>query len=79
MEVSKTQEYLNSIRNEMTHLWGAAFIVGGGALSLLLIHERVIDWIFGFIGLIVTFVLVRAYGLRRSEMLNLINKIKGDK
>ena len=28
-------EKLNSIRNEMTHLWTSFFIVGGGSFTLL--------------------------------------------
>ncbi len=27
-------EKLNCIRNEMTHLWGSAFLIGGGAVCL---------------------------------------------
>jgi len=28
-------EKLNSIRNEMSHLWGGAFVTGGGTFTLL--------------------------------------------
>lgn len=29
-------EKLNSIRNEMTHLWGSIFVTAGGTIALIL-------------------------------------------
>ena len=36
MDELYNQELLSSIRNEMTHLWGSIFVVGGGSIVLLM-------------------------------------------
>ena len=33
------KERLNSIRNEMTHIWGTVFVIGGGSIALLMEHS----------------------------------------
>lgn len=69
------QEKLNSIRNEMTHLWGSIFIVGGGSLALLLNNSGIKDYIIGIIGIFLTMIFINAYFVRRYEVVKIVNNL----
>ena len=69
------QEKLNSIRNEMTHLWGSIFIVGGGSMALLLNNSGVKDYIIGMLGIFLTIIFINAYFVRRYEVVKIINNL----
>lgn len=69
------QEKLNSIRNEMTHLWGSIFIVGGGSMALLLNNSGIKDYIIGMLGIFLTIIFINAYFVRRYEVVKIINNL----
>ena len=69
------QEKLNSIRNEMTHLWGSIFIVGRGSMALLLNNSGVKDYIIGMLGIFLTIIFINAYFVRRYEVVKIINNL----
>lgn len=61
-KISKIEK-LNSLRNEMTHIWGSAFILGGGSMALLLNEYNPIKYFFGITGFIFTIIIFNAYFL----------------
>lgn len=40
MDTSYLREKANCLRNEMNHIWGAIFIMGGGAIGFSIIAEK---------------------------------------
>ena len=72
-------EKLNSIRNEMTHIWGSAFILGGGSMSLLFNGEyNLVKYFFGILGFILTLLVFNAYFTRRIEMQKMLKHLEDD-
>lgn len=69
-------EKLNSIRNEMTHLWGSIFIVGGGAVAFLINGTHYYDYYIGTIGLLLALVFAYAYFVRRNEVVRIIKDME---
>lgn len=69
-------EKLNSIRNEMTHLWGSVFILGGGSIALFLDTFSLKNWLLGFIGIILAILLFNTYFLRRVELQKMIKNME---
>lgn len=77
-EEKRINEKLNCIRNEMTHLWGSVFIIGGGSFSLILNGSTSKEFLAGAIGTIIAVIFAYAYFIRREETLRIVNNI-GDK
>ncbi|MCX4275419.1 MAG: hypothetical protein OSJ27_06520 [Candidatus Gastranaerophilales bacterium] len=73
-EEKQLSEKLNCIRNEMTHLWGSVFIIGGGSVSLFLHGTSLKDSLAAIIGAILTIILAYAYFIRREETLRIVKK-----
>ena len=48
MEECYLKEKINSLRNEMNHVWGATFIIGGGTFGLSIIENKTV-WIITLI------------------------------
>ena len=70
------QELLSSIRNEMTHLWGAIFVVGGGSIVLLMNGHTSIEFFFAIIGIILTIMFVNAYFVRRNQVVQIVKSLE---
>ncbi len=77
-EEKQLSEKLNCIRNEMTHLWGSVFIIGGGSFSLILNGSTFKEFLAGAIGTIIAMIFAYAYFIRREETLRIVNNT-GDK
>ena len=69
-------EKLNSIRNEMTHLWGAIFFVGGGSIALLLNSSSVLGYILAIVGALLSIILAQAYFVRRNEVVKIVKNLE---
>lgn len=69
-------EKLNSIRNEMTHLWGSIFIVGGGAIVFLMSGTHSYDYYMGALGLLVALLFAYAYFVRRNKVVRIIKDME---
>lgn len=69
-------EKLNSIRNEMSHLWGAVFVTGGGAITLFTTGYRNEKVVFIILGLIFALIFLNAYIVRRDEVKDILDRIK---
>ncbi len=52
MEKDGLNGRLSCVKNEMTHLWGTSFLMGGGAFSLMLTNHSFIGYFWGTIGII---------------------------
>lgn len=76
MEIDSLKEQLGCIKNEMTHLWGSAFLLAGGAFSLMFYNRSFEGYLWGGIGVIIALILGHAYVIRRVETLRIVNKIK---
>ena len=69
-------EKLNSIRNEMTHLWGSVFILAGGSIALLLDDFSFKKLLLGLLGMILAILLFNTYFIRRIELQKMIKKME---
>ncbi len=74
-EEKQLSEKLNCIRNEMTHLWGSVFIIGGGSVSLIINSASFKEYFIGIVGIVISLVFAYAYFIRREETLRIVNKI----
>ncbi len=72
-------EKLNSIRNEMTHLWTSFFVVGGGAVALFINNKSWICYCLGTLGLLFAILFFNAYFQRRVELLKLLKDLEENK
>lgn len=70
-------EKLNSIRNEMSHIWGGIFVIGGGTFTLGLTtsykDEKII---LVLLGIFMTILFINAYMIRRDEIKDILKEIK---
>lgn len=69
-------EKLNSIRNEMTHIWGSIFIVGGGSIALLLNSSNLFGYMLAIVGSLLTIILSQAYFIRRNEVVKIVKGLE---
>lgn len=76
---SKKVEKLNSIRNEMTHLWGSVFILGGGSIAFVMNKPSISTYIIGFVGIIIAILFFNAYFVRRVEMFKMLESLEDEK
>lgn len=76
MDEKYLTEKLNSIRNEMSHLWGTVFVTLGGAFTLVSTPFSVVRLVLAFISFCVTGIFINAYFLRRDELLNILHGLK---
>jgi len=71
------KEKIGTLKNEMTHVWNAAFIIGGGSVALFL---KGFGWtlIPAIIGLAFASIFFNAYLIKRDELVDTINEMKED-
>ncbi len=72
----KQIEKLNCIRNEMTHLWGSVFIIGGSSISFMIASNSFKARFIGIIGIVAALMLVYAYFIRREETIKIVDNLK---
>lgn len=78
-DFQQKSEKLTCIRNEMTHLWGSVFILGGGSISLMLQYPSFKRYLLAAAGIITALILTYAYFIRREETIKIVNEFKGNK
>ena len=78
MNKQQITENINSIRNEMTHIWGAFFIICGGSISLILFEPSILKYLIGLIGLVLSYIFITTYMKRRMELQCLINSLEDE-
>ena len=80
MDKDYLTEKLNSLRNEMSHIWGGVFVIGGGAITILLTSSRsTLQVIFCIIGFLLAALFVNAYLAKRVNLVNTLNELKDGK
>ena len=80
MEESYIKEKANSLRNEMNHIWGAIFVIGGGSVGFSIIENKtVLIYFFLILGIFWTVVFINAYFIKRTELLKTVNELRKDK
>lgn len=79
MEKDFLKEQLNCLGNEMTHLWGTTFLLGGGAISIIFNSRSLKGYILGIIGVVFAVILAHTYLIRRNETLRIVNMLKEKK
>ena len=77
IEINK--EKLGIVKNQMSHLWNGAFVVGGGGIALLLNDFNTVNIMLGSIGIIVAFIMLNTYFIKHNELLLILNGIEEDK
>lgn len=80
MDKNYLMEKLSALRNEMSHLWGGIFVVGGGSSTLVLIaNKSLAQIIFCIIGFLLMLIFFNAYLIKRVAIEDILNKLKEDK
>ena len=69
-------EKLNSIRNEMTHLWGSVFVTAGGSIDLFLNSSSLVNYVLGVAGIIISIIMANAYFIRRNEVVKILKSLE---
>lgn len=68
---------LNMIAKEMDHLWNGMFIVGGGAIAIIISSDlNVFKIILAAIGAIIAILFFNAYFIKRIEINKALTKSK---
>ncbi len=71
------QEKLNSIRNEMTHLWGTTCATFGGSIILLLTSQaNMLCYMTAITGLLISIIMGNAYFVRRNETIKILKNLE---
>ena len=77
MDTSYLREKANCLRNEMNHIWGAIFIMGGGAIGFSIIAEKTLLIYFYIIAVFFwTIIFFNAYFTKRTELTKILDKLK---
>jgi intracellular septation protein A len=74
--MKKNIEIISALKNEMTHIWGAATVVLGGAVTILLNELNTVKITLGVFGLLFFFALLNAYMIRRNEVTKIIDNME---
>lgn len=77
MNENYLKEKANSLRNEMSHLWTAMFITGGGAIGFTIFEDKNALIIFYItVGIVLAIMCYNAYIIRRNQLLNIIKYLR---
>ncbi|GBF23250.1 hypothetical protein tpqmel_0654 [Candidatus Gastranaerophilus sp. (ex Termes propinquus)] len=75
MDKKYETELINSLKNEMNHLWVTATVTMGGSLVFMCGEYSPGLKILGGVGFIVSLLLLNAYLARRTAITNTLNKL----
>lgn len=76
MGINYLSEKLDSIRNEMTHIWGGIFVVGGGTITIGLMGMNAIKIALFIFGIVLTLLLLNAYIIRKTEISDILRQLR---
>lgn len=72
-------EKLSALRNEMSHLWGGIFVLGGGVSTIVLTANKgILQIFFCVVGILLVLVFANAYLAKRIAIESILNKLKED-
>lgn len=69
-------EKIGAIKNEMSHIWGAAFVLGGGTVTLITTGVDVLKSAFVISGVVLTVLFINAYFIRRQELKRFLKELE---
>lgn len=69
-------EKIGAIKNEMSHIWGAIFVIGGGTITLATTELNLLKWVFILVGIFFTIIFVNAYAIRKQELMNYLKELE---
>lgn len=69
-------EKIGAIKNEMSHIWGGIFVIGGGSITLMFGEVNPLKMFFIVVGIFLTTLFINAYAIRRQELMNYLKKIE---
>ena len=77
MEENYLKEKANCLRNEMNHIWGAIFIMGGGALGFSIVEEKsTLIYFYIIAGFFWALIFFNSYFVKRTELTKILEKLK---
>lgn len=69
-------EKIGAIKNELSHIWGGIFILGGGSITLMISAVNALRLFFIVAGIFLTMLFINAYAIRRQELMNYLKKLE---
>ncbi|MFA7659117.1 MAG: hypothetical protein WCY19_06770 [Candidatus Gastranaerophilaceae bacterium] len=76
MENDYLSEKIGAIKNEMSHIWGGIFVMGGGAITLMFTEPNTLKVFIIVLGFSMALIFINAYFIRKQELLEILNKLK---
>lgn len=69
-------EKIGAIKNEMSHIWGAIFVTGGGAITLMFTELSALKLAFVVLGFLFAILFINAYAIRRQELIDYLKELE---
>lgn len=69
-------EKIGAIKNEMSHIWGAIFVTGGGAITLMFTEVNGLKLTFIILGFLFAMLFTNAYVIRKQELMNYLKELE---
>lgn len=71
-------EKIGAIKNEMSHIWGAIFVTGGGTATFIFTDLTPLKIAFIVLGIYLTVLFINAYIIRKNELMDYLEKLGED-
>lgn len=76
MDTSYLREKANCLCNEMNHIWGAIFIMGGGAIGFSVFEPKnILVIIYIVLGIFLTTIFINGYMVRRNQLTQIVKEL----
>lgn len=76
MDTSYLRGKANCLRNEMNHIWGAIFIMGGGAIGFSVFEPKnILVIIYIALGIFLTTIFINGYMVRRNQLTQIVKEL----
>ena len=72
-------EKIGATKNEMSHLWGGIFVMGGGTITFIFSELNILKWVVIILGAFFTIFFLNIYVIRKQELMNLLEKLEEGK
>lgn len=70
------KEQIGILKNEMTHLWGSMFVIGGGSLTLFINYQNPLTNILCSLGFFLTILFLKTYFAKRTEIIYILREME---
>jgi hypothetical protein len=72
-------EKIGAIKNEMSHIWGAIFVTGGGAITIAVTNFNILTLFLFIVGVVLSVMFLNAYFIRKQELIFNLDRLKEEK